>query len=276
MSCSNTSKKIITDPSDNRYRDENGNYYQEYKNTVNAWDNIVYTNINYDFSGGLGMLLDELQNSLSGTDFTKSYTRELLKPVNNKIEGVVTLRSNWYNKVMIPTTNGQDEKNFGCFFIQDGDEGVFILYPNCAIPYVEYGDRVKLEVISMARSYGENFIVAHKNLSVISKNNPIYYITPNTALEDISPLKSLRNSFINKVVRITGYVSIPNQDDFDRYGEFALISDNGISYGVSQSLTLKDRKYKINVDERLEITGPVINSFGVKVCLSDEGQVVRK
>lgn len=242
-----------------------------------AFEPIAYTDQNYDFNGGVGtvddLLTDATESDICGQD-------RILTPATSptlpfQVRGVATSLSNLYYKVTFDTGDGSrvDEKNFGAFFIQDQNEGMFVLRQADDIEYASFGDLMTLNVTAMVMRCGQKMIYAH---TLIERNPagcsdgtndircPIYYRTPTApfTLDDV-----------NEVYRVEGIVVIPDEEQFNRFGDFAIQTETGFTFLGAMSLDIKDRQFRLPEGARVQLTAPVISSFGLKLNFDHEGQI---
>jgi hypothetical protein len=98
---------------------------------------------------------------------------------------------------------------------------------------------------------------------VVSKANPIYYEQTEAgfAVEDIG-----------KVKRIKGIITLePTNFNFN---EMALKhpTEPGVTWAVSLDRELGQRRPKLRLGDTVEITGPVLDSFGLRMVIYSMGQ----
>lgn len=193
-----------------------------------------------------------------------------------ELEGIVTLHPRFLQNVSIC---GSEERFYGSFFIQDSSGGVLVL-KDSRIADFRMGDRVKLTAIGGMLNFGAYSVLAHVNHEVVSRDNPIY-------AEDIGD-RPLTTSDVGKVVTIRRQLSsdatnynfselcliVEGGNDFDCTPACSANEQCGNSVLVSLDREIEQRDPMIfKKGDILEITGPVANSFGLKILVMRAGQI---
>ncbi|MCB9677555.1 MAG: hypothetical protein H6737_20785 [Alphaproteobacteria bacterium] len=238
---------------------------------------VQYTDAGYTYPeqgpsvGGLADLAE---------DFTRKYAPEDLPPdascgdwvttsdLPREMWAMVTLHPRYYFK-----TDGCDsqvdegdseEKYYGSFFIEDSTGGIFVL-GDSKVAHFDMGDRVKIRIRGIQRSFGLNMVVAHDIVEVDRGPYAIHY-TPAPAL-DFSEYPD--ETWLGKTVRAEGVVTT----DPDTFGEFSILADNGSTYLVALDSELNRRKVHYPIGSRIRATGPVQRAFGDKIIIMRKGQI---
>jgi hypothetical protein len=178
------------------------------------------------------------------------------------VEGVVTLHPRYFQKVSVC---GQDQRYYGSFFIQDETGGILVLKDSRVADFT-FGDRVSLRVRGLVTSFGQPSVLIHDQEQVIEPGTTedIYY-------EEIE--RAFDTTDISKVRRIEGTViSEPTNGNFN---ELILEGDDGAVWSVSIDRELGNRGIGLHEDDRIRLTGPVIDSFGLNLLIGSLGQIER-
>ena len=190
------------------------------------------------------------------------------------IEGVVTLHPRYFQKHAIC---GQDERFYGSFFIQDSSGGILVLRDSRVAKFT-YGNRVRLTVRGlMSNRFGEGFraVLAYDDFEVLpgedNADDPLY-------LSDKYPIhyeeidRELVGSDIGLVKRFTGVVT--READNNNFSELRLESEDGSKQWVaSLDREIALRNPPLFVGTKVTLTGPVIDSFGLRVLIASYGQI---
>jgi hypothetical protein len=190
------------------------------------------------------------------------------------IEGVVTLHPRYFQKHAIC---GQDERFYGSFFIQDASGGILVLRDSRVAKFT-FGNRVRLKVRGlMSNRFGEGFraVLAYDDFEVLpgegTDEDPLY-------LRDKYPIyyeeidRELEGSDIGLVKRFTGVVT--READNNNFSELRLESEDGSKQWVaSLDREIALRRPPLDVGTRVTLTGPVIDSFGLRVLVASYGQL---
>ncbi|QDG51454.1 hypothetical protein FIV42_12075 [Persicimonas caeni] len=177
-----------------------------------------------------------------------------------RIEGIVTLKPRYFQKVSVC---GQDQRFYGSFFIQDQSGGMLVLNDS-RIEEFGFGDRISLRVRGVMTSFDQPSVVIHDEVELVEpdKTYDIYY-------EKIA--RDFESSDIGRVRRIEGTViGEPTNNNFN---ELVLEGDEGAVWLVSLDRELGNRGVAPEKGDRLVLTGPVINSFDLRLLVSSLGQI---
>jgi len=263
---------------------------------------VAFTDVNYDFTGPT-----TIADLPIPPDFQTWFGRESTLPdascegwslhtaLPAVIEGIVTLHPRFYIKVngCVPDdfTIDSDEKYYGSFFVQDATGGFFVL-GDSKVAHFEMGDRVRIEV-NAVKDYFSNVMIAAHEVTVVTRGpEPIYY----------QPVDRLLGpSDVGEVFRVTGTVAnpigtfgevylcagpdpdttlMPDLDRDEDGGEIvpacAHRSQTGW-YKLSIDIELARRGVAWPVGTPLEVTGPVLESFGdYPVIVMRLGQITER
>ncbi|MFP4599054.1 MAG: hypothetical protein ACLFVJ_12425 [Persicimonas sp.] len=178
------------------------------------------------------------------------------------IEGVVTLHPRYFQKVSVC---GQDHRFYGAFYLQDETGGVLVLKDSRVADFT-YGNRVRLRVRALAKSFDSLAVLAYDEQEVIDPDTkqPIYYEAVDGPLDEED---------VGKVRRVTGVItSEPNNNNFN---ELRMLGDDGETrYIGSIDRELGNRGLDLFECQRIQVTGPVEQSFGAyRVIIASLGQI---
>jgi hypothetical protein len=212
------------------------------------------------------------------------------------IEGVVTLQPRYFQKINFC---GSDERFYGSYFLEDKSGGILILKES-RVEDFNMGDRVRLRVRGLMKYFDTKAVLVYDQEEIIERDHGVPYrvITDPITVDDVG-----------RVGRVTGKVAgLPTNTNFN---EMCLVglddtSDeacakackahtdclsgtctfptasalsgtcerDGGYWLVSLDKEIGQRQPRIiEVGQKLEITGPVVNSFGLKLLVSRFGQV---
>lgn len=168
------------------------------------------------------------------------------------ISGVVTVTPRVYFKAdgCVPVGSSEvesDQKYYGSFFLQDSSGGTFVL-GDARLASFPAGSWVTIDVTSVANAFDLPRVSTFE-LTSVEAPIPIYY-----QLED-GPLTAAHDA---RVVRVTGTVSTAP----DGFGEMTLTTDAGADVIVTLDVELTRRGLTAAVGDRLQVTGPVLYSYG--------------
>lgn len=171
------------------------------------------------------------------------------------IEGVVTLHPRYFQKM---TVCGEDQRYYGSFFLQDGTDGILVLHDSRVADFT-FGNRVKLRVRGMVKAYDTYAVLAYDQDEVIEPDTKydVYYETVTD--------RQLGLDDAGKVRRVSGeIVSEPTNANFN---EMHVQGDSGTEWVISLDRELGLRGIGLKNGMRVQITGPVINSYNQNVIL---------
>src|SRR5690554_4796958 len=177
------------------------------------------------------------------------------------IEGVVTLHPRYFQKVRVC---GEDQRYYGVYFLQDDTGGIMILKDSRVADFT-FGERVRLRVRGLMRSYDSYTVLIWDQEEVVNPGSKydIYFEERTVALT---------NDDIGQVRRVSGTIfSEPTSTNFN---EMFIRDDNGVVYAASVDRELAQRNIALHNGLRVQLTGPVINSYGsLVVLISSLGQI---
>lgn len=217
------------------------------------------------------------------------------------VEGVVTLHPRYFIK---PTFCGEDERYYGSYLIQDSTGGIMV-FKDSRIADFQMGDRVRLNVRGLYSSFDTPAVLAHDPAEVLESDQPIYYEEVDRELEitDIGKVKRFTgkvgpgglptNQNFNEMCLVR-----PEDDSPERCGKFCTVntaetacaSENcvedfpGAGTGrcaredgywlVSLDREIGQRQPRIIEEgDVIEVTGPVVDSFGLSFLIARWGQL---
>lgn len=183
------------------------------------------------------------------------------------IEGIITLHPRLYQKRAICDN---DERFYGSFIIQDATGGIVVLRDSRLTTYT-YGDRVRLRVRGLmlnAFPGGGPFYAVQlfDEVEVVERAQPIYYeaLTRKFTSDDIGLVKRVRGKI----------VLMPDNNNF---GEMQLADPNdpSVTWFASLDSELSKRGPEFRLGDTLEITGPVLDNFGLRIMIASFGQITK-
>ena len=194
-----------------------------------------------------------------------------------EIEGVVTLHPRFFQKT---SWCGEDERYYGSYTLEDETGGILVL-KDSRIADFTYGDRVKLKVYGLLKYFDTYAVVTHTDEEVVSRGNDVYY-------EELPDDQELISDDVARTFRWTGEVAVePSNSNFneicmvEKGGDYTacdprcVASDMcGGSWLVSIDRELGQRDpMPIHQGQILQVTGPVVNSFGLRFLVARLGQL---
>lgn len=259
-------------------------FYGQAQN-AEVYEPIPFTDQNYDFTGPTP--ISDVEALVPGDEFVwyglapgdpyphgneRVVDGECVSGFNNTIaaldelpatiEGVVTLKPRYFQKVSVCN---QDQRFYGSFFIQDQSGGMLVLNDS-RIEEFGFGDRVRLRVRGVMTSFDQPSVVVFDQVEVVEPDT-----TYDIYFEAIT--RDFETSDVGRVRRIEGTVSsVPTNNNFN---ELVLNGDDGAVWLISLDRELGNRGVRFDQGERIALTGPVANSFGLRLLVSSLGQIER-
>jgi hypothetical protein len=189
------------------------------------------------------------------------------------IEGIVTLHPRYFEKMSVC---GQDQRYYGSYFIQDETGGIMVL-KDSRISDFSFGDRVKLRVRGLVKSFQTYAVLIHDSEEIVEPGTTydIYYEVADEELgyDDLGQVRRISGTIISEPtstnfnelhLRSDEYYTVNPSTGEREYVEFAASIDRELAH----------RKYDLSEGTRVQLTGPVINSYSQYVVLiSSLGQV---
>ena len=173
------------------------------------------------------------------------------------VEGIVTLHPRYFLKVRVCN---EEERYYGSFFIEDDKGGMVVLHDS-RIADLDFGDRVRLKARALLDFFDVHAILIAEVVEVLEHDVPIHYE------EKTNPFNQ---TDWNRVRRIRGEVV---QESTDYNFNQAAVSDGVNTWLVSIDRELANRNVSLELGQRVEITGPVLSSFGQKIVVLSKGQI---
>lgn len=256
--------------------------------TIVVQEPIAYTTDAYAFSGDTP-ISDLVALAKETSDFVwHGFAQDSLFPVANDcepdrpgdqlpvslatlpktIEGVVTLHPRYFQKHRIC---GQSERFYGSFFIEDNTGGILILNDS-RISKFTYGDHVRLRVKGLyANKFGTGFqsVIAYDSEEILTGSSkadrlPIHY-------EPID--RALTQADQGRTVRFTGIVTrTANNNNFNEM-HLKSATDESITWIVSLDRELGLRPLAFGEGDTVQLTGPILDSFGLRMIVASLGQI---
>lgn len=254
---------------------------------------VSFTKTPYDFTGETS--IDDLKrligsgNTWYGASAESPYpvgpvcdrfgaTVETVPELPVEIEGIVTLHPRYFFK---PAYCGSDERYYGAYFIEDASGGIMV-YKDSRVADFTFGDRVRLTVHGLSKFFDTTAINVFTDETVVSRGGEVYY-------QDLGS-EGLDLEHVGETVRIRGEVVVPPTNY--NFNQLCMVPEGSNPEGcdprciadgqqcqLEHMLVSIDREIgtrkpiPIEPGQILEITGPVINSFGLQVVVLRLGQI---
>jgi hypothetical protein len=237
---------------------------------VDVAEPIVFTDEPYSFGAtdGIGAFEDDLfPVAANKTLFAEGDAyeggsgcdAEETSDLPREIEGVATILPRFYIKVD-GCDGDSSEKYYGSFFIQDASGGMFVL-GDSKLAQFEAGNKVKIRARAVRTTFDFDMVYNFDLVDIDRSITPIHYDVP------VGPLGSDDHS---KVMRVSGVVST----DTDTFGAFQITSDDGTDYDIQIDQELARRGTAFAKGARIQVTGPVLYSYGIRgILIMSLGQV---
>ncbi|WP_133621948.1 hypothetical protein [Bradymonas sediminis] len=179
------------------------------------------------------------------------------------IEGVVTLHPRYFQKIRVC---GEDQRYYGAYFLQDDTGGILILKDSRVTDFT-FGQRVRLRVRGLYKSFDSYAVVTFDNEEVVDPGtkHDIYFEEATEALDfdDIGQVRRVRGTIYSE----------PTSTNFNA---MFIRDENGVSYAASIDRELAQRNIGLKNGVSVQLTGPVVNSYGdFVVLISSLGQIER-
>lgn len=221
---------------------------------------------------------------------------ETINALPTHVEGIVTLQPRYFQKISFCSS---DERFYGSYFIEDQTGGILVLKES-RVEDFKMGDRVKLRVRGLMKYFDTKAILVSDQEELVESDYGVPYKTITGPLSE---------GDVGQVGRIVGKVGgLPTNTNFN---EMCLVglndtsdeacgkvcrSNNDCASGtctfatqsalsgicereggywlVSLDKEIGQRQPRIiKTGDELEITGPVVNSFGLKMLVLRFGQI---
>ena len=263
-----------------------GDYFDDPGSMATVSDPIEFTETPYDFSGE--MTIAELrdlippQNEASvwagfaaedpypiegdcNPEFTGGeQVPAVLEELPAYIEGIVTLHPRYFTNANVC---GSRERYYGTYIIQDETAGIHVL-KNSRIGEFDVGDRVRLRVRAIKREFSMQAVLTFDNeeaLTTPDDRYPVYYEEIERPFEEDLDVYQVR--------RISGEVvqAATNQN----FNEMILRSteDPDVEWIVSFDRELGTRGVTPPQGSMVQLTGPVMESFGMRMIIASLGKI---
>lgn len=188
---------------------------------------------------------------------------KLLDELPATIEGVVTLHPRYFQKVSVC---GSDERYYGSYMLQDSTGGIMVL-KDSRIAEFDYGDRVRLRVRGIIKYFETRAVLVYDEEEVLTeygKPEAVYYQTTTS---------NFSAADTGKVMRVRGRVI--GQPDNQNFNEMKLeaLDTPGVEWVVSIDKELGNRGVSPKLGEVIEVTGPMLDSYGLKILVASLGQL---
>ncbi len=179
------------------------------------------------------------------------------------IEGVVTLHPRYFQKIGVC---GSEERYYGSYMLQDSTGGIMVL-KDSRIAEFDYGDRVRLRVRGVIKYFETRAVLVYDEQEILTSPGnpePVYYQTTTT---------NFSAADAGKVMRVRGRViGQPNNQNFNEM-KLESLDKPGVEWVVSIDKELGSRGISPEIGEVLEVTGPMLDAYGLKILVASLGQL---
>ncbi len=180
------------------------------------------------------------------------------------IEGVVTLHPRYFEN---STFCGSRERYYGTYTLQDASGGIHVLR-NSRIGEFDVGDRVRIRVRAITREFSMEAVLTFDEQEVLTDRDSreaIYFEEIGREFDEDEDLYQVR--------RITGEVvtEATNQN----FNEMVVQpqDDPDVEWLVSLDRELGTRGVGPKEGDIVELTGPVVDSFGLRMLIASLGKI---
>ncbi|TXD33601.1 hypothetical protein FRC96_15575 [Lujinxingia vulgaris] len=246
-------------------------------------DPIAFSTTPYDFTGELpiedlkGAFADEVvwvgfspgePYPVSGDcDPERDWDETIPGVVNElpvEIEGIVTTHPRYFQKVSVC---GVEQRYYGSYTLEDSSGGILVL-KDSRIAEFEIGDRVRITARAIMKNFDSLAVLAYSDEEVLNspeERTPVHF-------EEVE--RSFRaDEDVYEVRRVTGRVVLaPTNQNFNEM-RIQSLEDPNIEWLASVDAELGRRGIGPEVGEVVQVTAPVINSFGVRLLITALGQL---
>jgi len=212
------------------------------------------------------------------------------------IEGIVTLQPRYFQKTSYCDS---DERFYGSYFLEDSTGGILILKES-RIEDFYMGDRVRLRVRGLMKYFDTVAVLVADEEEIVSTGNPIYYrnISREFTVADANLVhrvtKKIAGVATNQNFNEMCLVDVDNPDLDSCSKPCAFNSDcaSGTCNFPSQNAIAgtcqtDEGQWLVSLDREIgqrqprilrrggviQVTGPIVNSFGLKMLISRAGQI---
>ena len=220
---------------------------------------------------------------------------EYLDELPAVIEGVVTLHPRYFSNM---TVCGTRERYYGTYVIQDETGGIQVM-KNSRLAEFDVGDRVRMRVRGITREFDTVAILAFDQEEVVTTPEtrlPVYYeeltrefISEENVsdareeiLEGLEEDETLTEAELDEMVtpddtylvrRIRGEVILEATNQ--NFNEMRVQSneDPDVEWLVSLDRELGTRGVGPKKGDQVQLTGPVVNSFGMRILIASLGKI---
>jgi hypothetical protein len=250
---------------------------------VDVNDPIAFTDVPYDFRGPstiaeLRALPPAFQNVWFGISANDTYpipgdcdpgrtnNETVVVSVDElpmTIEGIVTLHPRYFQKIAVC---GTDERYYGTYVMQDSTAGIMVL-KDSRLAEFDVGDRVRLTVRAVVRYFDTIAVLAYADEYVMNEPDARYPIS----------YQSIDRRFleedVGKVMRVRGRVALEATNQNFNEMRVESLTDSNVSWLVSLDRELGSRGVAPPGGSVVELTAPVLNSFGLRMIIGSLGKI---
>ena len=300
--CSGVNEPATQDEIDDRFGTAETTYVEEH---------VDFTDAPYDFTGPssiadlIGVIPDGASvwygmsesYPISGTcDPRQRNEIETSSALPMEIEGIVTLHPRYFQKINFC---GEDERYYGTYMIEDSSGGIMVLKDSRIADFM-MGDRIKLKVRGVMKYFDTTAVLVHDPEVIVETEQAVSYkeIDREFDTADIGKVfritKKVQGEATNTNFNELCLVGLDDSSDEDcsKYcvahsdcesGECVFpyasatsgtCSRDGGYWLVSLDKEIGQRQPRvIKKGDVLEVTAPVLDSFGLKMIVMRFGQI---
>lgn len=250
---------------------------------VGVNDPIAFTDVPYDFTGastiaelrGLAPAFESVWYGISDQfsypiegdcDPGRTNSETVVAQIADlpmTIEGIVTLHPRYFQKIAVC---GTDERYYGSYIMQDATAGIMVL-KDSRLAEFDVGDRVRLTVRGIIKYFDTIAVLVYADESVMNapdERYPVYY-------EQLS--RRFLAEDVGKVARVRGRVILEATNQNFNEMRLESLEDSNVRWVVSFDRELGARGVAPPVGAVVELTAPVLNSFGLRMIVGSLGKM---
>lgn len=200
-----------------------------------------------------------------------------------EIEGIVTIHPRY--QITNLQFCGSRERFYGSYFIQDETGGVLVL-KDSRIADFRMGDRVRVKANTMSYNFGAYAVLGHTDQEIISRDHEVFFEDigeDNLSIDHLGKTVRIRRQLVSAAsnVNFSEMCLIPPGAEEFLCSDACIAQEQCVGQGspARPLLVSLDREIEqrdplvLEEGDMLEITGPVTNSFGLRILVARAGQL---
>ncbi len=178
-----------------------------------------------------------------------------------EVEGVVTIHPRIFQNL---TFCGSRQRYQGSYVIQDETGGIQV-YKDSRVADVDVGDHIRMTVKGTMHEFGRDHIIAFETEEIVQEDVPWYYEEIDREFDEDEDMYEVR--------RIRGEVVMEGTNQ--NFGEMLIRSteDEDVEWSASLDREMSNRGVGPEKGAVVQLTGPVVDSFGMEMMIANLGQV---